>query len=219
MAFLLGIETSGNLCSVALFRDGELIDDKEIQEESAHSKKITLLIERILIQNQLNKKDLNAIAISIGPGSYTGLRIGLSTAKGLCYGLDLPIIAVSTLRIMVEEAISLKDNYRQYLPMMDARRMEIYGGIFDKNGSIILQEGAYILSENPFEKTLTKETLCFGNGAEKWDWQKDYPENFLKNILPRAKFMGKLAYNQFLNNEFADLVLLEPNYLKEYQGK
>lgn len=218
MSLILTIETSGPLCSVALFSEEILMDNLEVDEQGAHSTQLTLLIEKILKRNQLKITDLNSIAISIGPGSYTGLRIGLSTAKGLCFGADIPLISLSTLEIMVEAA---KETHSAsyYLPMMDARRMEVYAGVFNAKGEITQKEDAYILTENPFIQFENQDILCFGNGALKWDWAKQHSERFIENIVPRAKFMGKLAFEKFKSNNFENLVLIEPEYLKEYQGK
>lgn len=218
MSLILTIETSGQICSVALFEKNQLIDSREIMEQGAHSAKLTLLIQEVLKKNNYSIKNLKAVGISIGPGSYTGLRIGLSTAKGICFGLDIPLISISTLRIMMEEVKLLKTS-DYYLSMMDARRMEVYATIFNKNGETILEEGAYILTENPFENYLKKNIIVYGNGANKWDWTKENLERFIENISPRAKFMGNLVYEKFLNKNFEDLVLSEPAYLKEYQGK
>ncbi|MFM1913995.1 MAG: hypothetical protein RIR51_1848 [Bacteroidota bacterium] len=218
MSLILTIETSGQICSVALFEKNQLIDSREIMEQGAHSAKLTLLIQEVLKKNNYSIKNLKAVGISIGPGSYTGLRIGLSTAKGICFGLDIPLISISTLRIMMEEVKLLKTS-DYYLSMMDARRMEVYAAIFNKNGETILEEGAYILTENPFENYLEKNIIVYGNGANKWDWTKENLERFIENISPRAKFMGNLVYEKFLNKNFEDLVLSEPAYLKEYQGK
>ncbi len=218
MSLILTIETSGQICSVALFENNQLIDSREIMEQGAHSAKLTLLIQEVLKKNNYSIKNLKAIGISIGPGSYTGLRIGLSTAKGICFGLDIPLISISTLRIMMEE-VKVLETSDYYISMMDARRMEVYAAIFNKNGETILEEGAYILTENPFDNYLKKNILVFGNGANKWDWANENLERFIENISPRAKFMGNLVYEKFLNKNFEDLVLSEPAYLKEYQGK
>ena len=219
MSLILSIETSTALCSVALHRSGVLIDTRESIEEGAHAKQLTLLIDALLESNRLSGKELDAISISLGPGSYTGLRIGLSTAKGLCFGLDKPLIALDTLKIL---ANSRKGKAFDYLiPMIDARRMEVYTAVFDTNTlTNRLKTQPMILDEQSLVEFTCRPCLIFGNGAMKW---KDaYPEiqgNFEAEMpYPEAKHMGDLAHEAFLNQAFENIVTLEPNYLKEFQG-
>jgi tRNA threonylcarbamoyladenosine biosynthesis protein TsaB len=219
MSLILSIETSTPLCSVALHRSGFLVGTRESIEEGAHAKQLTLLIEALMSSAEIKGHDLDAIAISVGPGSYTGLRIGLSTAKGLCFGLEKPLIALDTLKIL---AYGRKGQAFDYLiPMLDARRMEVYTAVFESNHLINhLETQAMILDENSLMEFTDRPSLIFGNGAMKW---KDaYPEikgTFEENMpFPEAKFMGDLAYEAFLNQAFENIVTLEPNYLKEFQG-
>ena len=131
MSLILSIETSTTLCSVALHRSGHLLDTRESMEEGAHAKQLTLLIQALLASQAISGKDLDAIAVSAGPGSYTGLRIGLSTAKGLCFGLDKPLIALDTLKILANSRKGKAFEY--FIPMIDARRMEVYTAVFESD--------------------------------------------------------------------------------------
>jgi tRNA threonylcarbamoyladenosine biosynthesis protein TsaB len=219
MSLILSIETSTALCSVALHRSGVLIDTRESIEEGAHAKQLTLLIDALLESNRLSGKELDAISISLGPGSYTGLRIGLSTAKGLCFGLDKPLIALDTLKILANGRKGKAFDY--LIPMIDARRMEVYTAVFDTNTlTNRLKTQPMILDEQSLVEFTCRPRLIFGNGAMKW---KDaYPEiqgNFEAEMpYPEAKHMGDLAHEAFLNQAFENIVTLEPNYLKEFQG-
>lgn len=219
MSLILSIETSTTLCSVALHRSGHLLDTRESMEEGAHAKQLTLLIQALLASQAISGKDLDAIAVSAGPGSYTGLRIGLSTAKGLCFGLDKPLIALDTLKIL---ANSRKGKAFDYLiPMIDARRMEVYTAVFESDTMTnCLESQPMILDEQSLTKFTCRPSLIFGNGAMKW--KEAHPEilgNFeAEKPYPEAKYMGDLAYDAFMNQAFENIVTLEPTYLKEFQG-
>lgn len=219
MSLILSIETSTALCSVALHRSGVLVDTRESIEEGAHAKQLTLLIEALLTSQEISGKDLDAIAISLGPGSYTGLRIGLSTAKGLCFGLDKPLIALDTLKIL---ANSRKGKAYEYLiPMIDARRMEVYTAVFDAQTLMNhLENQPMVLDEQSLMEFSCRPSLFFGNGAMKWkDAYPDILGDFEAEMpYPEAKHMGDLAHEAFLNQAFANIVTLEPAYLKEFQG-
>lgn len=215
---ILGIETSTNHCSVAIFDEGNLLSSRLLTEEGSHSKMLTLLIQEVCEEAKVNLSALAAIAVSIGPGSYTGLRIGLSTAKGLCYGNDLPLLAIPTLAIMAEAAREKWPNH-WLCPMLDARRMEVYTCLFDEKGSaktpaqaVILDETYLFEEENPI--------LVFGNGSEKFHEICSNKQIRFETSLhfPNAVHMGRLAHEHFLNKSFENLVTLEPQYLKEFMG-
>jgi tRNA threonylcarbamoyladenosine biosynthesis protein TsaB len=219
MSYILSIETTTPLCSVALHKEGQLIFSCESQEDGVHGKKLTRLIEKTLNQSGIQLNQLSAIAISNGPGSYTGLRIGLATAKGLCFGLDLPIICLQTLEIMAA-AWEGKSNNKLLLPMMDARRMEVYATILDpRDGSIVLNTAAVILEPDTFQ-VIDQQMIAFGNGAMKWreTCQHSKIEFSEAHPLPKARNMGMLAFKQFEKKAFAHIVTVEPNYLKEFMG-
>ena len=219
MSLILSIETSTPLCSVAIHRDGELISTHETLEEGGHGKRLTRLIEAACEEAKITPKELDALAISIGPGSYTGLRIGLATAKGLCFGLDKPLISLNTLKIMAN-AWNKEAGNHLLLPMMDARRMEVYTAVFDpRTQSEIIETAAVVLEGNSFE-SLNQPTIAFGNGALKWQ------ESCLNPMIrfsdehpfPHAKYMGQDAHQAYQNKKFAALVQAEPEYLKEFMG-
>ncbi len=219
MSLILSIETSTPLCSVAIHREGKLVAMQEILEEGGHGKRLTRLIEAACEEANVTLADLEAIAISIGPGSYTGLRIGLATAKGLCFGLDKPLICLNTLQIMANAWENLPANTK-LLPMIDARRMEVYAAVYEGYTQAEIEEtAAVILEPNSFEK-LTQETIAFGNGALKWQASCENPWIRFSNEhpYPQAKFMGKDAYQAYLARHFAPLVQAEPAYLKEFMG-
>ena len=173
MPNILCIETATQVCSVALITDKKIVALKESKEANSHSKFVTLMIDEMLCENNLNFSDLDAVAISKGPGSYTGLRIGVSTAKGFCYALDIPLISVGTLHSMALGAakkIPDKQNPDEILlcPMIDARRMEVYSALYDINGNEVRKVMAEIIDKNSFDEFLnTKKIIFFGDGAEK----------------------------------------------------
>ncbi len=219
MSLLLCIETSTPLCSVAIHRDGKLIASTETLEEGGHGKRLTRLIEQACEQAKISLSQLDAIAVSIGPGSYTGLRIGLATAKGLCFGLDKPLICVNTLKILANSWENLPAK-TFLLPMLDARRMEVYAAVFDNETQReIIHTAAVILEPNSFAE-LNQATIAFGNGSSKW---QEICENQLIEFstaypYPQAKHMGKDAHSAYENQIFAPLVQAEPEYLKEFMG-
>lgn len=215
MAYILNIETSTKNCSVALAKEGEMIVCREIAEMGySHAEKLHVFIEETLTEANLKFSDLKAIAVSQGPGSYTGLRIGVSAAKGLCYALEIPLIAVDTLEVLASQ-ISIEEGV--IVPMIDARRMEVYSAIFDKNHQKIRDIKAEILNEESFSDM--NETIYFvGDSSQKAKTllQKD---NFVfvdDVIYPSAKQMTKKSYTLFANNRFEDVAYFEPFYLKDF---
>jgi tRNA threonylcarbamoyladenosine biosynthesis protein TsaB len=160
--------------------------------------------------------NISAVAVSNGPGSYTGLRIGLATAKGICFALDKPLICLPTLQILAAAVHSPDGNL--LLPLLDARRMEVYAAVYTAELQEVSSQQAHILSPESFQEF--KPVLAFGNGSAKWQESCTHPSiTFLDGpLLPEAKYMGKLAYEAFLNEKFENLVTKEPDYLKEYMG-
>ena len=221
MALILNIETATKICSVALAKDGEVIASKETSEGNSHSTQLAPFIKEIIDQSDFSFADLQAIAVSMGPGSYTGLRIGVSTAKGLCFGLDIPLIAVSTLAAMAVQAINQYPNLDKDMllsPMIDARRMEAYSQFFDPNLKPLNNISAIIVDEETYKAELAKQSiLFFGDGALKC---KPIINNskaiFFDGGLPSAKGMTPLAEQQFQEEDFADVAYFEPFYLKEF---
>ena len=224
MPNILCIETATQVCSVALINEDKLISLKEAKEANSHSKFITLMIDKMLRESNMEFSDLDAIAISKGPGSYTGLRIGVSTAKGFCYALDVPLISIGTLHSMALGAakiISDKNNIDDVLlcPMIDARRMEVYSALYDINGNEVRKVIAEIIDENSFYEILkTKKILFFGDGAEKCKAVLEQKNNveFLDDFLPSAQFMFQTVNEKFDNSDFEDVAYFEPYYLKDF---
>ena len=215
---LLCIETSGKNCSVALFEDLQLVSHQEVlTEQFSHSENLHVFIEQVLKERKVHPKAIKAIAISAGPGSYTGLRIGVATAKGLCYGWDIPLIALPTLRILAERAIGQLKGISYIIPMIDARRMEVFTAIYGCDFSPIVGERAEILTENSFDTYLSQgKTLFLGDGSDKWTNLCQHPNAvFLIGQFPSAQQMGTLAMEKYQAQTFEDIAYFEPFYLKE----
>jgi len=225
MCLILNIETSSDICSVALGKGEKTLDILESREERDHARVLTLLINKILKNNKLETSDLHAVAVSKGPGSYTGLRIGVSTAKGLAYGLNIPLIAVSTPEAMVAEALT---TIRQEMPeippnawlcpMIDARRMEVYLSFYDLSGKQQTDIRAAVITSGSFEKILKERMVFFfGTGSEKCRKVLSHHNvRFLENIRPSAESMTSLSYECFQSQAFEDVAYFEPFYLKEF---
>ena len=215
--YILNIETSTKACSVALHKNGELIVCREdVTANFSHSEKLLKFISELFSDEKLSLSDLDAIAVSMGPGSYTGLRIGVSTAKGLCYGLDIPLISISTLKAM-SFGMALEIKADLYCPMIDARRMEVYSAFFDINNTEVRKIQADIIDENSYKKELEKKVVFFGDGSEKLlEKIKDKNAIFVSDIHPSAKNMGLLSYQKFTKSLFEDLAYFEPFYLKDF---
>ncbi|TDD96515.1 tRNA (adenosine(37)-N6)-threonylcarbamoyltransferase complex dimerization subunit type 1 TsaB [Flavobacterium cellulosilyticum] len=215
MSYILNIETATKNCSVALAQEGKTIICKEIAEEGySHAERLHVFIEEIIIEAGITFQDLSAIAVSQGPGSYTGLRIGVSAAKGLCFALNIPLIAVDTLQVLASQATI---SCGLIIPMLDARRMEVYSAIFTPNFEKIREVQAEIITENSFEKL--NETLYFvGDCAEKCKPVLN-KENFifLERIkYPSANEMSLLSFGKYKKNDNVDVAYFEPYYLKDF---
>ena len=215
---LLCIETSGKNCSVALFKGLQLVSIREVHtEQFSHSENLHVFIEQVLKESNLQPKAIKAIAISAGPGSYTGLRIGVATAKGLCYGWDIPLIALPTLRILAEQVSYEFTDIEYIIPMIDARRMEVFTSVYSHDFSPILGERAEILTESTFDTYLNKgKTIFLGDGITKFQAIcKHKNAYFWENKFPSAKQMGRLALEKYQAQAFEDIAYFEPFYLKE----
>ena len=215
---LLCIETSGKNCSVALFEGLQLVSIREVHtEQFSHSENLHVFIEQVLKESNLQPKAIKAIAISARPGSYTGLRIGVATAKGLCYGWDIPLIALPTLRILAEQVSYEFTDIEYIIPMIDARRMEVFTAVYSHDFSPILEERAEILTESTFDTYLNKgKTIFLGDGITKFQAIcKHKNAYFWENKFPSAKQMGRLALEKYQAQAFEDIAYFEPFYLKE----
>jgi tRNA threonylcarbamoyladenosine biosynthesis protein TsaB len=221
---ILCIDTSLDVCSVALTIDGE-VNGLYLEERgfNIHSERLTLMIVALMKQAEVKLKDLDAICIDKGPGSYTGLRIGVSTAKGLCYALDKPLISLNTLQTMANMALEFTDltDYKTLLcPMIDARRMEVYYTLLDKNMNFITETKAEVVDENFLgDLSVDKEVLVFGNGMAKCRrvLESNMGVRFLyEDVYPSAKHMAIPAFEKNKRNEFEELFNFEPFYLKDF---
>ncbi|EOR95091.1 Putative molecular chaperone [Arcticibacter svalbardensis MN12-7] len=220
MALILQIETSTISCSVALSENGQTLSFKEAVERNIHASRITLFIEDVIKMANRKLIDLDAVAVSMGPGSYTGLRIGVSTAKGLCYGLGVPLIAIDTLQAM---AASPKVNSGVgdclYCPMIDARRMEVYSAIYNAELVPISPIAANIIDEMSFSAILEKhKVVFFGDGAEKCIASIGNHPNaiFITDFTNSSVDHNVQAYTKFSAHQFEDLAYFEPYYLKDF---
>jgi len=213
--YILNIETATKNCSVSIAENGTTLICKEIAEQGySHAEKLHVLIEEILQESKLSMKDVSAIAVSQGPGSYTGLRIGVSAAKGLCFALDIPLIAVDTLESLARQ-VDKTDGY--IVPMIDARRMEVYSAIFNSNHKKTREVQAEIITEESFKAI--KENIYFvGDCSEKCKTVLT-KENFifLENIVyPSAKEMSKISFEKYKKSDTVDVAYFEPFYLKDF---
>ena len=226
MALILSIETGTDICSVALANDGELMALRESDEGRDHAKKVALFVDELLRETGVQPSDLDAIAVGKGPGSYTGLRIGVSFAKGMCYALNIPLIAIGSLDALTEVAredfdagiIDLEDSEWEgaYLcPMVDARRMEVYAQVFDTEGKAHSDVVAEVITEESFTKWRERgKFVIFGNGAAKCT--EILGDVALVSVSPSARGIVRLAEEAFNAGRFEDLAYFEPFYLKEF---
>jgi len=218
MALILSIESATSICSVALHREGKLLMLSEQDQENAHARQLMLLIEGMFKESGLKTSDLAAVAISSGPGSYTGLRIGVSVAKGLAFGHDLPLIAVDTLRALASQAFGLCGENDFVIPLLDARRMEVYTSVFGTMGKMIESSHPLEIDVNPFFKYLERGKVFFlGDGLEKLKDVLDHVNAVYLSNLNSADSVGQLAYQKYLDKAFEDIAYFEPNYLKEFR--
>lgn len=225
MALILTIETSTEVCSVSLLKDGILFDFIESDEGQNHARLVTVFAENLLSRNNLQPNELDAIAVSKGPGSYTGLRIGASTAKGICYAANIPLIAVGTLEAMAKHvALNLAqfgipdDEPTLFCPMIDARRMEVFSMLLDEKGNVLHPITAEIIDDTFLATELSnKQVVFFGNGSAKCEKVIKSPNaKFLPNIKASAKHMTELVWEAYNNNQFEDVAYFEPFYLKDF---
>ncbi|WP_317191577.1 tRNA (adenosine(37)-N6)-threonylcarbamoyltransferase complex dimerization subunit type 1 TsaB [Hymenobacter negativus] len=219
---LLSLETSSPVCSVALHRldDSSLLGQSELRLDKSHSTHLTVLMEQLLANTGYQLADLAAVALSDGPGSYTGLRIGGAAAKGLCFALDIPLVAVSTLRAMTAQvaAVTARPEKYLYCPMLDARRQEVYAALYTHEGQEVLAPAPLILDADTLAEQLAhRSVLFFGHGAAKFQAVLGEHPNagFLAGIEPSAISVGQLGVAAFHRQEFQDVAYYEPFYLKE----
>lgn len=213
---LLHIETSTKNCSVAITRHSEILClCEEYDEKYGHSEKLHQFVNWALEGAEISLKEIDGVCVSKGPGSYTGLRIGVSAAKGFCYGLTIPLMSLNSLEILAQSQIN--QGYDLIIPMIDARRMEVYTAVFDGSGNQISEIEAKILDETSFQEFADKKIAFVGDGVEKSKSVLNLPKStFLENVHPSGKFMMDLAEKKFEQKEFEDVAYFEPFYLKEF---
>ena len=216
LAYILNIETATKNCSVSLAKDGKIVAIKELNEGGfSHAEKLHQFISEVLTEANITFSNLKAIAVSKGPGSYTGLRIGVSAAKGLCFALDIPLISVNTLQSLAE-SVTISDGYK--IPMLDARRMEVYSAVYDEQNNLKEAVSATIISEDSFLQFLEKNKVYFfGDGADKCKAILNHKNAvFIDHKFPSANEMGKLSYLKYKKSDIENVAYFEPFYLKDF---
>ena len=218
MTYILNIETATKNCSVSISKEGKTIALKELNDGNySHAEKLHELIGQVVLEAKIALSDLKAIAVSKGPGSYTGLRIGVSAAKGLCFALDIPLISVNTLQSL-SLSVYIDKGYK--IPLLDARRMEVYSQVFNEKTKKIREVQAEIIRPESFSAYLNDQKVYFfGDGAEKCKEIITHKNAiFIDEKFPSAKEMSAISYEKYLKNEFEDVAYFEPFYLKEFLG-
>ena len=224
MSTILHIETSTDVCSVAVSQDGACIFEEEDHSGPNHAVKSGTFIDHALTYIDQHLLTLDAVAVSCGPGSYTGLRIGVSTAKGICYGRDVKLIAVPTLELLCVPVLlseKVREENALLCPMLDARRMEVYAGIYDRALKPVREIGADVVTAETYKEYLDKHPVYFfGNGAKKCMETINHPNaHLIEGIEPLAKWMQPLAEKRLLNNQTEDVAYFVPYYLKDFVAK
>ncbi|MEB2781688.1 tRNA (adenosine(37)-N6)-threonylcarbamoyltransferase complex dimerization subunit type 1 TsaB [Algoriphagus sp. C2-6-M1] len=219
MAVILSLETSTPVCSIALHQNGVLLGEKSLDVPGTHSEKLMGMIESLLNECRLTVEQISAVAVSEGPGSYTGLRIGVSVGKGLAFAGDIPLIAVSTLKALSFGAISQMDSRGVIIAMLDARRMEVYREVFDYELNSLERLDSEIIEESSYSELLEKGKVYFvGDAVNKVSEVIKHPNACFLDLKISAAYVGILAYKKFQSGEFADLAYFVPNYLKEFKA-
>ena len=216
MALILNIETSTTNCSVSLSKDEEILVLKEDNNSGySHAEKLHIFVKEVIETSGISRHNLDAIAISKGPGSYTGLRIGVSTAKGLCYAMDKPLISVSTLEALAHQ---VKADSGYIIPMLDARRMEVYSAIFDSNYNLVRHIEAEVLEDTSYRNYLEDDKVFFvGNGIEKTKTIIQHTNAiFIEDKLPSASTMHCISNKKYTRDDLEDVAYFEPYYLKDF---
>ena len=220
MSRILCVDTSSFICSVSVFENLSLISSNSTEVEKSHSKLLIQLIDQSLKDAKIKINEVDAFAVSMGPGSYTGLRIGVSTIKGLCYSLEKPLISINTLEILSKSALNHINNYNDFFicPMIDARRMEVFTKMLDNDFNEVEKDKALILDDKSFNDIGGgKSIYFFGDGSNKFQKitnNKNF--HFIDNIISSSKHMGELANIKYENKQFENLTTFEPFYIKDF---
>lgn len=220
MSCILNIETATPVCSVAVSNNGTIVFERENTDGPSHASLLGVFVADAIAELRAQGLTLDAVAVSCGPGSYTGLRIGVSEAKGLCYGLGIPMIALKTPLVMAQKIIETQEVETDTLlcPMIDARRMEVYAALYDKQLNVVRDIAADIVDSDSYKEYLSEsKVLFFGNGADKCDeCITDSNARFLKGVYPSAKYMIRLSEEAYAAKQFVDTAYFEPFYLKDF---
>lgn len=225
MDAILVIETSTEVCSIALTIDGRQSDLIESREGQNHARLVTVFADSLLTRNNIKPEELVAVAVSKGPGSYTGLRIGVSTAKGICFARHIPLIAIGTLEAMTQHVMQNRKGYQipedkptLFCPMIDARRMEVFSMLYNEDGSVLRPISAEIVDETFLSDELKEKQIVFyGNGSEKCSQVLKSPNAlFINKVEASAKYLCDLAWQLYNKNQFEDVAYFEPFYLKDF---
>lgn len=221
MGLILSLETATTNCSVAIARDGKLLCLKEQNSKRySHAENLHVFIREILRKKGYGLKDLDAVAVSKGPGSYTGLRIGVSTAKGLCFALDIPLISVETLKVLAQRGTQGPETFNFIIPMLEARRMEVYTTVFDNDLAKCSPTEAKVLSKEAYEEYLEQgKVLLVGNGTDKFKAICPHENATFHDEVPSAREMAGLADEKYKAQEFEDVAYFDPYYLKDFIAK
>ena len=215
MALILNIDTAVDVASICLAKDGSVLSIARNESQKDHASWLHIAIKEIFDKNNLALNLIDAVSVTGGPGSYTGLRIGMATAKGICYALNKPLITLNTLLVMANAA--KRENGDLLCPMIDARRMEVFTAIYTKEMQIVKEPAAITLNEKSFDEYLSNKSICFfGNGSNKFRAIKKYERAIFSDVITDAISMVGLSEKKFAQKEFADLAYSEPLYLKEF---
>lgn len=220
MERIILIETATALCSTALAEDGEIVSYRESSEPRSHASLTAVFVKEMLDERGCGVKDCSAVCVSMGPGSYTGLRVGVSTAKGLCFGAGIPLLAVGTLDILAGQAVMedmLPEGCRYIVPMIDARRMEVYTAVFTPDGKQITETAPLVVTEESFGQYLEEGPVLFiGDGAGKCADVIRHENAHFVQCCPKASAMARAASTEYKEKRFKDVAYFEPFYLKEF---
>jgi len=229
MPVLLSLETSTSVCSAALHEDGKLLESLESHIPQSASSKLAVMIDQLFKTTHISPDSVKGVVVSSGPGSYTGLRIGVATAKGLCFALNVPLLSINTLELMTYQVISSFPEQKLigelgdalFCPMLDARRMEVYCLIADQKLNVLEQTNAKVIDELSFDIWLKKNVIYFfGNGAIKCKSLITHTNSrFIDDVIPLASMLGELGYKKFQLNQFENVSSFEPLYLKDFVAK
>jgi tRNA threonylcarbamoyladenosine biosynthesis protein TsaB len=222
MPLILNIDTASENAHVSLAKDGQILHTLNSESQKEHASFLQAAIQQLIKATGRHLKEIDAIAVTAGPGSYTGLRVGFASAKGLCYALKKPFIAIGTLELLTVSALQLyppaANENILFCPMIDARRMEVFTAIYEQNLNLYMQPCAMILDEFSFDKELAKnKILFFGSGLEKWKKISNHPNAIFKTVSILPESFSKSSNTLFLENFFTDLAYSQPFYLKEFQ--